>query len=199
MVDEDDAAVNPVLKWGVLLFMPALCLLVGAIFLPSPVNTSEAREKVDRKDLGDIVSTSQPDLKAELNAELGDFITIVGADFPHKAVKSGDEITITTVMKVRAETDRNWKMFVHIDLDTGRHRVHGDHFVAHNRYPSSLWKEGEFITDRFEKKIDSDAPAGRYDIFVGFYIGDERLPFTGGDAKAHSGDNRIKLGSITVE
>ena len=35
-------------------------------------------------------------------------------------------------------------------------------------------------------------------IWMGFYIGDERLPITQGDKPNHDGSNRIRVGTITV-
>ena len=188
-----------ILKWGVLLAFPALCILIGAIFLPRPVSVDRARKAVDRSAFKDNVSQTAPTPNAVFEAQMGEVISIVGADLPTAPVNAGDGVTIKTYFKSLAETDRNWQVFMHIDLKGGRFRVHGDHFPVENRYPTSLWQKGEYVTDTFEKSIDADAPKGKYDVFIGLYIGDDRMPFTGGDPAAHAGENRIKLGEITIQ
>ncbi len=187
------------LRVGVLLAVPLLATVVGVIFLPRPVNVQESRKSVDRSALREVVRTAKPTPRDPFELILGDDIKIIGASLPAEPVSPGDTIVISTFIEVLHELDRNWKMFCHIDLRGGRHRVHGDHYPLSGQYPTSAWQKGEFVEDRFEKTVDRGAPAGTYDVFVGFYIGDERMPFTSGDNKHHSGDNRVRLGSITIQ
>ena len=60
-------------------------------------------------------------------------------------------------------------------------------------------EKGDFILDAFEKRVPLDAPSGKYNVWLGFYSGNQRLRYTSGDAKRHDGENRIKLGTLTVQ
>jgi len=47
------------------------------------------------------------------------------------------------------------------------------------------------------KYIPLDAPVGRYDIWIGFYIGEERLKLTNADKVQSDGSNRVKVVFLT--
>ena len=79
------------------------------------------------------------------------------------------------------------------------HRIHGDHAPTGGRYPTPMWQGDEVVSDVWEHRVPLDAPRGQYDIFVSFYIGDERMPYSGGDKALHAGENRLRLGTMTVK
>lgn len=186
-------------QWAALLAAPLLCTVVAAVALPSPRAADDERKSVDRQDLAGIVSTSRPASSHPLHAELGGRLRLVGAELPKEPVHPGSRFEIDTHWEVLKPMDRDWKMFVHIDLQSGRHRVHGDHGPTDDRYPTRLWQPGEFVTDAWKHTLPLDAPPGTYDVFVGFYIDEERMPFSGGDRATHAGENRLKVGSLKVQ
>lgn len=184
-------------QWAVLLFVPVLAFVVGAIFLPRPVPAEVERRQLDRSSLGDAVSTTRPTPNTPADVELGRALRFIGADVPEQA-KPGSRVTIDFYFEVQKELDRDWQMFVHIDRREGPYRIHGDHFPVEGKYQTSLWQKGEFVKDHFVKLVPFDAPAGTYDIWVGFYIGNDRLPVTGGDKELHDGSNRVRAGVLRV-
>lgn len=187
------------LPWLFALAVPALCFVVGAVFLPRPTSATEARSRFDRAQLGDAVSRTAPTPQVKLDATLGERIRIVGADLPTEPVKQGRGLGISFYFSPEREMDRDWQIFVHIDREGASYRIHGDHFPAGGAYPTSVWQTGEFIRDRLDKLVPIDAPPGRYDVFIGFYIGDDRLPFSGGNRSLHDGTNRVRVGQIRVQ
>ena len=66
-------------------------------------------------------------------------------------------------------------------------------------YPTSSWDVGEIVIDRFTIPIPAEAPAGEYDLAVGFYQWPtlERLPILGG-ANQIVTDNALILGQVHV-
>lgn len=188
----------PAFEWAVVLAVPALAILVGAIALPRPSGADAERSAIDRTALADVVHTERPKGSEPLDEVLGGGkLRIVGVELPRGPVAPGDRYVISTTFKVESPLDRDWKLFLHVDARGGRFRIHGDHFPADGKYPSSSWQKGEFVTDRYEGKIPLDAPAGEYEAFLGLYIGDERMPVTGGTR--HDGENRVRLGRLRVE
>jgi hypothetical protein len=185
------------LEWSILLVVPALSVIVGATALPAPKPTEESRQQVDRQSLARDVTRTAPTFSEPLGVELGGGrLRVVGADLPRAEVARGKSATIATTFEVLKELDRDWKFFLHVDMRGGRHRVHGDHWPLAGRYPTSSWLPGEFVTDRHELSVPLDTPPGEYEAFLGLYIGDERMPVTGGTR--HDGENRVRLGRFTV-
>lgn len=185
------------LEWAVILLVPVVVFLVGGVFLPRPLPAEVERRALDRSRLGDVVSTTRPSPKTPADAVLGGALRFIGADVPEQA-SPGSRATIDFHFEVLKELDRDWQMFVHIDRREGPYRIHGDHFPAEGKYQTSLWQQGEFVKDHFVKLVPFDAPKGTYDVWVGFYIGDDRLPFTGGDKALHDGENRVRAGVLQV-
>ena len=67
------------------------------------------------------------------------------------------------------------------------------------KYPTTLWQPGDFIADDWSTVVPRDAASGVYDVFIGFYIGEERLEWSGGNTTAHDGKDRVRVGSIVIE
>jgi len=187
------------LQWGVLLAVPLAAIVVGALSLPHPQSVLRARADYDRSSLSDVVTTAAPSPQDAADAVFDGKFRLVGVDLPKAPLAKGAVLPITTYFKVEGQMDRNWEMFVHIDRKGDSHRLHGDHWPTGGRYPTSLWQQGEFVTDAFTKIVPLDAPAGTYVVYTGFYIGDERLAVTGGDRSRNAGENRVRLGEITIE
>src|SRR5690606_5417820 len=115
------------LEWAVLLFVPALVFVVGAIFLPRPLPAEVERRTMDRSDLAGAVSKTRPTPNTPADVVLGGALRFLGADLPEKA-SPGSRASIDFHFEVLSEVDRNWQMFVHIDRRDGPYRIHGDHF-----------------------------------------------------------------------
>ncbi len=187
------------LKWAAVLSVPALSFVVGAVALPHPKPVSEEKESVDREALGAAVSRIRPSPRSTVDAELGDAVKVLGADCPQDALSRGARLSCRFYFEDTAELDRDWMIFVHIDARRGSYRIHGDHFPVHGKYATTLWQPGDFIGDDWSSTVPRDAAPGVYDVWIGFYIGDERLPFSGGDPAAHDKDNRVRVATLVVE
>lgn len=186
------------LEWALVAAVPVLCFVVGGIFLPSPKSATEARKSVDRSKLSHIVLQERPSPASPVDAVLGERIRVLGADLPTEPLSRGRGLGISLYFEALREMDRDWKIFAHIDREGGTYRIHGDHYPADGAYQTSLWQQGEHVKDPLDKLVPIDAPPGRYDVWIGFYIGDERMPFSGGDRSVHDGTNRVRVGQIVV-
>jgi hypothetical protein len=192
-------------RWAVVCATPVVAFVVGLLAMPNPQGVAMEQAAFDRSAVSDVVSATAPLPTSPIDATLGGVIRVRGADLPDMALSRGSRLQATLHFQVLGAVDSDWQVFVHIDpQDTGdgdgaRGRINADHFPAAGRYPSSLWQSGEFVRDRFEQTIPRGAAAGVYDVWVGLYRGDARLPLTAGDRRLHDGDNRIRVGQITIE
>jgi len=187
------------LQIATLAFFPLLAFVVGGVFLPTQKSLTKAREGVDRSSLKDVLLSTPPKVTSPLNIVLAKKIAVLGAELPMAPVGRGGAINIKSFFKAVGPIDRDWKMFMHIDRNEGNFRIHGDHFPASGRYPTSLWRIGDQIVDAFSPRVPIDAPSGKYTVFVGFYIDKERLRVTEGDKEFHDDKNRIRLGEVVVK
>ena len=177
---------------------PLFAWLVGAIAMPHPRGVTAELQAFDRGALKDVILAAPRPPSHVVNATLGG-IKILGADLPKRALSRGERLPVTLYFEVVEAVEADWQVFVHVDAKDGRYRLNGDHYPAGGRYRTGLWQVGEHIADRFERAVTGAMPAGEYDVWIGFYRGQERLPFRGGDRSATDGENRVRVGSIVLE
>lgn len=188
-------------RWLFVVATPALAWAVGLLALPRPQAVAAQQAAFDRSTVADVVSVTPtlPQTKADIT--FGGVIHLRGADIPDAALSRGARLGITLHVAPVAVIDGDWQVFVHIDPQGGAAttRINADHWPAGGRYRTDLWQLGEHIRDHFEQTIPRSAPAGVYDVWVGFYRGETRLPVTSGDRRNVDTDNRVKVGSIVIE
>lgn len=179
--------------------VPVAALVIGLAALPHPRGVLAAQRAFDRSSLGAAVSTTPTTPGHAVDATLGGAVQVRGADLPDAAVSRGARVTLKLHFGVTAPVVDDWQVFVHVDADEGGFRINGDHWPVRGNYRTTLWQRGEFIVDGFDVVVPTSAPAGTYNVWVGLYKGDDRLPFSGGDRGATDGDNRVKVGAVVVE
>lgn len=196
---------SPVWRWGILGAAPALSMVVGIVALPRPQPVPDLTPVLSTtggqsSDAGSsLVSRTRPAVPLAVDAELGGQVSVLGADVPRAPVKPGGPLAARFFFEVKRPLTRSWQVFLHIDARAGGYRIHGDHDPVRGSYPTDLWQAGEFITDEWSTTVPRDAPAGTYDVWLGFYSEDTRLEWTRGDGTRHDGNNRVRVGAITVE
>ena len=182
-----------------LVLLPVICLTIGWFHVPSPVSADKERKTFAREKLENALLPKAPDINTPAKGiELGKQLQFLGANLPKSAVTPGETIDLEFYFKTLQPLDRNWKIFLHIDPTQHGRRIHGDHSPVQGKYNTSLWQKNEILKDRHPQTIPANAAAGTYTIWLGFYIGDERLPITQGNKPHHDGSNRIRAGTIRV-
>ena len=179
--------------------VPLTAVIVGYLNVPHPTSAAKERSNFKRAKVKSALLEEAPKPNtAAVGIELGAKIRYLGANLPKKAVKPGDEVPLEFFFEVMDSLDRSWRMFLHIDPTSQGRRIHGDHHPVKSKYPTNLWQKGEKLVDRHLQRIPTNAAPGRYTIWMGFYIGDERLPITKGEKPNHDGGNRIRVGTLTI-
>lgn len=188
-------------RWFLVLATPALAWTVGLVARPAPRGVAAELAAFDRSSIPDVVSPVATSPRRAVDVVLGGAIRLRGADLPEVALSRGARIPLALHFGVDAVVDSDWQVFVHIDARASQppFRIHADHWPAAGRYRTGLWQPGEYIVDRFEQTVPLAAPGGEYDVWVGLYRGDTRLPVTGGDVGRSDGAHRINVGRIVIE
>jgi hypothetical protein len=189
-------------RWFLALATPALAFTVGLVARPDPRGVAAELAAFDRSSIPDVVSRVATSPKKAVDVVLGGgAIRLRGVDLPDVALSRGARIPLALHFGVGGAVDTDWQVFVHIDARGSQtpFRIHADHWPAAGRYRTGLWQPGEFVVDRFEQTVPLAAPGGEYDVWVGLYRGDTRMPVTGDDRGLSDGEHRIKVGQIVIE
>ena len=94
--------------------------------------------------------------------------------------------------------DADYTLTVQLIAPDGSLRGQADVWPQEGTHPTSAWREGEVIDDRYAVRLDADAPPGAYRIAVGWYLLEtmQRLPVL--DATGTAVDDKLELAGPVV-
>ena len=127
--------------------------------------------------------------------DFADQIQLLGYDLDSFRAEPGQTLHLALYWEALREMDRDYLVFTHLISDD--EQIYGQHdgIAGNDAYPTSHWKRGTIIRNKYEILVSPDTPPGDYTIEVGLYTtyGDiERLPLK-------SGADRVLLAKIAVE
>ncbi|GIW07138.1 MAG: hypothetical protein KatS3mg060_1943 [Dehalococcoidia bacterium] len=143
--------------------------------MPEPVSGGSA---ADQHVLGMVtVERGRPEDQASLPfrhttpAIFGDAIALVGYDIDKPVAAAGETLGVTLYWKALRDGERDLTVFTHLIHDGEPTTLYGqrDSQPVFGAYPTTAWRAGEVIKDRYDIPIDPNAPAGGYRIAVGLY------------------------------
>jgi hypothetical protein len=128
---------------------------------------------------------------------------LVGYDIDKTAYRAGENILLTLYWQSRSPTDIAYTAFTHLlgptHPDTNSPVWAGDdHEPGRASYPTSAWQVGEVILDEYVLTIPPTAPAGHYDLEVGFYQLQTMQRLHIADANVASGTDYAIIGQIEI-
>jgi hypothetical protein len=114
-------------------------------------------------------------------------------------IQPGDAVDLTLYWAVQSEIEEDYTVFTHLIDAEDRLWAQQDNQPQEGEHPTSGWREGEVIADRYHLPLPDDTPAGRYRLEVGMYQWQtgERLSVFQGNQGA--GDRVVLASEITVE
>jgi len=131
-------------------------------------------------------------------------IALLGYDLDAQAYGPGETIHITLYHLAQGEMNVDYTVFVHLLGPTNPASgtplwAQDDSEPCRQGYPTSIWEAGEIVIDRVALTIPGDAPAGTYQLAMGFYDWRTmiRLPMLGSGGEV-VGDHAV-LGEVTVQ
>ncbi len=97
----------------------------------------------------------------------------------------GDTLRLDVVWQAQRALETDYTAFAHLVDGEGRGWAGEDHQPHGGLYPTSAWGAEEMVRDTFTLTVPADAPAGLYDVQVGWYdpATQERLPVAGGTSQ----------------
>ncbi|MCB0154912.1 MAG: hypothetical protein KDF65_08945, partial [Anaerolineae bacterium] len=133
-----------------------------------------------------------------VSAYIDDQIELVGYRLDDETTRAEETFGLTLYWRSLNPAAANYTVFVHaVGPDTVM-RGQWDSMPVNGTAPTSGWLPGEVIEDHYEIPMAKDAPAWKYDIFVGMYDPDtgERLPLSSQFAPVS--DSRVWLSRVQV-
>jgi hypothetical protein len=130
---------------------------------------------------------------AKLSVRLGQDITLRGYSLLERQLGAGDVIQLTLFWQTEAKLGERYKVFVHLLDGGGRIVAQVDREPGADLVPTTIWRPGEMVVDRYGVLVPPGTPPGRYELGIGMYdLNGNRLPTQ--DAKRDA----LSLGMIEV-
>jgi hypothetical protein len=130
---------------------------------------------------------------------VGNKVALSGYDLLPR-VKSGESAVVTLYWRAQRRMTTSYKVFVHLYDDEGALVAQQDRLLALGIRPTTAWRIGEIVADRYYVPVGSDVSPGSYTVCVGLYDTQtgERLPAV--DARGDQlAQNCVILGVVDVE
>jgi 4-amino-4-deoxy-L-arabinose transferase-like glycosyltransferase len=151
--------------------------------------------QTDLNPLARDVLRQPPAIEHPLEARWAEGVSFLGHDLEPAHPGRGDRFSLTLYFRCDRAIARNWQVFVHVDGHGHEfHRINGDHYPIDGMFPTDDWLPGDIIRDRVELELPIEFTAERYAIYVGFYIGNQRMRLQPGAPS--DGQNRLRIGRL---
>ncbi len=144
--------------------------------------------------------TVLPKISNPLNIRLGESIWLKGYDIDRTVVKPGDTIDLTLYWTTTENLFERFSVFNQIiDLEAGVIYGQRDGDPGCDKYPTSAWKPGELVVDRYRVPIFPDAQPGTYSLITGMYQREQGYRLDIFTADGQPLGNQFELTRITIQ
>jgi hypothetical protein len=134
-----------------------------------------------------------PPVTHPLTTTLGSSVQLLGYDLSSERAAPGDTLTLTLFWQALAEMEEDYTVFTHLLAPDGSTTAQRDSHPIQGTYPTSLWVDGQIVTDVYELAVPDDAPLGPHRLEVGMYLAE-----TGDRLSAGTPDDAVTLKTITI-
>jgi hypothetical protein len=97
------------------------------------------------------------------------FARLTGYTLSSLVVKPGDKMTLQLVWQAVGETDRAYRVFVHLRDADGRPIAQSDAVPAQWTRPTTGWAVGEYVSDSHTLIVPTGTASGDYALVAGLY------------------------------
>jgi 4-amino-4-deoxy-L-arabinose transferase-like glycosyltransferase len=130
-----------------------------------------------------------------LDASFDDKAALVGYTLDRRAARPGETIRLTLYWRALAPMETSYSILAQVVGGQDRWAWNNG-WPVEGLAPTFTWKPGQIIEDVRELRIGETTPPGLYDIEVGMYSDDGRLPLVAEDG--HHIGNRVLLSKVRV-
>ena len=136
-----------------------------------------------------------PAVSHPVGITLGGRVELVGYDISRDTIEPGETLNLTLTWKTLQEMTTDYTVFTHLLAPDGSMTGQLDRQPVEGRYPTTLWAEGEVITDAYAIPVRDTAQPGEHRLEVGMYLPENGLRLSVDDTP----DNAINLQVITID
>ncbi|MFC2036844.1 phospholipid carrier-dependent glycosyltransferase [Chloroflexota bacterium] len=132
-------------------------------------------------------------------ADLGGKVQLVTVQLEGSAVRQGGVLPLTLTWRALAPMDTSYTVFVQAVDETGAKAGQIDSLPCAGGCPTTTWRPGDLVGQRYNLLIGADAPPGHYQIIAGVYdlTTGERLPRL--DTQGNAVGDHLLLGPLDVQ
>jgi hypothetical protein len=141
-----------------------------------------------------------PENALSADASFGNIARLVGyssSGTTYQSTQLPGYLPLTLFWRPTSETDRSYKVFIHLVDDKGQIVAQHDSIPAGGTLPTSVWLPGEIISDTHKLSLPADLPPGTYTLQIGLYLPEtgERPPVA---SPLPNRDNALELERVQV-
>ena len=132
-------------------------------------------------------------------ARLGSDVELVAAQVAGTAVQAGEKLPVALYWRALAPPPSSYTVFVQVVAASEAKAAQVDRLPCGGDCPTTTWRTGDIVGERYDLALDPDAPAGQYQIIAGMYDLEtgQNLPLV--DEQGNGIGNYIVVGSVTVQ
>ena len=131
------------------------------------------------------------------STNFGNVAQLVGYDLDATAACPDGQIVLTLYWRREGPPiSTSYKVFIHLEKDGLW--AQADDFPGCSAWPTTIWREGEVVTDRHVIDLDQSVPAGEYTLLIGLYEPESgtRLDLIDETGLAHG--NNLDLSKVEI-
>ena len=126
-----------------------------------------------------------------LNEEFSEPLRAIGYNVDSRRIPIDTPLRFGLYLEAEQPITGNYQIFTHLVAADGTLVAQADHIAGADSYPTSLWRPGNLLYNRFEIPVPAGTPPGEYQVLIGLY--DQR-----GRLKLSDGRDHIDLFTVTV-
>ncbi|MGH2458134.1 MAG: glycosyltransferase family 39 protein [Chloroflexota bacterium] len=169
--------------------------------LPAPATTGEVKDPTGRYTLLATVELPATELPAPPARRLATFdggIDLAGATVEPASIAPGQSLLLSLEWLDARPQPYDYTVFVHLRDASNRTVAQVDQQPTKGSFPTTAWRPGDLIWDRYTLVLPADLPPGDYHLVAGLYrlATLQRLMANVGDGQPPT--NEVTIGRITV-
>jgi hypothetical protein len=129
---------------------------------------------------------------------LGDEIELVAAQLERDTVRPGGTLSLALYWRALAEMEPSYTVFVQA-LGIGGKAGQVDRLPCEGGCPTTTWRLGDLVGERYDLPIQADAPPGHYQIITGMYDLETGENLTWYDRQGKASDETLTIGIVEVQ
>jgi hypothetical protein len=144
----------------------------------------------------DLARLPAPPLATPMN--LGDAVALVAVRLDDGAARRGETFPVSLYWRALAPMEVSYTVSVQLIDEGGVKAGQVDRLPCNGGCPTSAWRSGDIVGERYELVIDPAVRPGHYQLAVGMYdlATGQRLPYL--DAQGNAVGDLLLLGAVAI-